>query len=68
MKVGWRTFLDFAHIFVFLHKDDSETDSDFFFGSKWLTRTLIYIGLVLETNSCAPVTLYPADMFIASIR
>jgi hypothetical protein len=65
--VGWSTSSDFALIFIFLHKDDSETGSDFFFGWKWRTAILISIGLVLETNSCAPGTLNPAEMFIASI-
>jgi len=67
MEVSWSTSLNFAQIFVFLHKDDSETGPDFFFGWKWSSKTLISIGLVLETNSCAPGTLNLAEMFIASI-
>ena len=65
--MGWSTSLDFEQIFMFSHKDDSENGSDFFFGWKWRTGTMISIGLVLETNSCAPGTLNPAEMFIASI-
>jgi len=67
MEVDWSTSLDFAQIFVFLHKDDSRTVSDFFFGWKCRTGTLISIGLVLETNSYGPVTLNPTEMFIVSI-
>jgi len=67
MEVGWSTSLDFAQIFIFLHKDDMKTGSDFFFGWKWRTGTLISIGLVLETNSYGPGTLNPTEIFIVSI-
>jgi len=67
MEVGWSTSLDFAQIFMFLHKDDSENGFDFFFGWKWRTGILNSIGLDLETNSHAPSTPNPTEMFIASI-
>jgi hypothetical protein len=67
MEVGWSISLDLSQIFLFLHNDDLETGSDFFFGWKWMTGTLISICLVLERNSCAPGTLSLAEMFVASI-
>jgi hypothetical protein len=67
MEVGWSISFGICTDFMFSHKDDSETGFDFFFGWKWRTVTLISIGLVLETNICAPGTLNSAEMFVASI-
>jgi hypothetical protein len=64
---GLEYFLGLCRGFCFSHRDDLETGSDFFFGWKWRTETLISIGLVLETNSCAPGTPNLTEMFIASI-